>query len=168
MHHPPGRRRPYFEGWYFKLVDRTEQQRFAIIPGVFYGEKPEQDHAFVQLLDGGSAQVTFERYPIEQFHASDQTFDLHIGPNRFQSDRLKVDIPAGKRSLQGELSFENITPWPATLHRFTTYTSANVETLAPGDRHVDWVKFFPRAMQRAFSVRGTQAAAVCPLRDAVR
>lgn len=115
MHHPPGRRRPYFEGWYFKLVDRSEQHRYAIIPGVFYGEEPEQDHAFVQLLDGVSARVTFQRYSLDQFWASDQLFDLHIGPNRFQADRLEVDIPEGERSLQGSLAFEGITPWPVTL-----------------------------------------------------
>ena len=26
---------PFFEGWYYKLVDRTEAHRFAIIPGIF-------------------------------------------------------------------------------------------------------------------------------------
>jgi tocopherol cyclase len=115
MHHPPGRRRPYFEGWYFKLIDPSEQHRYAIIPGVFYGEEPEQDHAFVQLLDGMTARVTFQHYPIEQFWASDRSFELRVGPNHFQADRLRVDIPNGERSVVGELHFENLTPWPVTL-----------------------------------------------------
>ena len=115
MHHPPGRRRPYFEGWYYKLVNQDESQRFAIIPGVFFGETPEQDHAFVQLLDGQSARVTFEHYPIDQFWASDRVFDIRIGPNRFSADQLVVDIPGGERSLQGELNFEHLTSWPVSL-----------------------------------------------------
>ena len=29
---------PFFEGWYFKLINAPENQRYAIIPGVFIGE----------------------------------------------------------------------------------------------------------------------------------
>jgi len=30
-------RPPFFEGWYFKVVDATERHRFAFIPGVSWG-----------------------------------------------------------------------------------------------------------------------------------
>ncbi|OJX43898.1 MAG: hypothetical protein BGO78_02740 [Chloroflexi bacterium 44-23] len=115
MHHPPRRKRPYFEGWYYKIANQSQERIFAIIPGVFYGEKPENDHAFVQLLDGKSARVTMQNFSIEQFKPSNQTFDIHIGQNQFKADHLSLDIPNGERKIQGILQFENIKPWPVTL-----------------------------------------------------
>ncbi len=25
---------PYFEGWYYKLIDASEEHRYAVIPGI--------------------------------------------------------------------------------------------------------------------------------------
>jgi undecaprenyl-diphosphatase len=33
-YHGDGKRSPFFEGWYFKVVDRTTRHRYAIIPGI--------------------------------------------------------------------------------------------------------------------------------------
>jgi tocopherol cyclase len=44
--HPP--RLPFFEGWYFKLVDAQEAARLAVIPGVYHARDPKEDHAFIQ------------------------------------------------------------------------------------------------------------------------
>ena len=35
------RRSPFFEGWYYKLIDAAEQHRYAIIPGVSLGRNAE-------------------------------------------------------------------------------------------------------------------------------
>ena len=50
-YHGHGKKPPFFEGWYYKIVDATEEQRFAIIPGVFLSDDPDRHHAFVQVLD---------------------------------------------------------------------------------------------------------------------
>jgi tocopherol cyclase len=52
------RKPPYFEGWYYKIVDRSEQHRYAIIPGVFRGNEKAARHAFLQVLDGMTGQAT--------------------------------------------------------------------------------------------------------------
>lgn len=53
IYHGFGRKTPFFEGWYFKLVDAARQRRMAIIPGVFMAEGDARgNHAFVQVLDG--------------------------------------------------------------------------------------------------------------------
>lgn len=52
------RRYPYFEGWYFKLVDASERHRYAVIPGVFKGPTLAASQAFVQFLDGSTGQAS--------------------------------------------------------------------------------------------------------------
>ena len=57
--HGFGHRAGYFEGWYFKIVDATEQHRYAIIPGVFLGKDGVDSHSFVQTLDGASGATCY-------------------------------------------------------------------------------------------------------------
>lgn len=115
IHHPPGRRRPFFEGWYYKVVNSDEDRRYAIIPGVFYGETPAQDHAFVQVMDGRSASVVMQKYAIDQFNPSAQKFDLMVGPNHFTGNSLALDISTADLNVRGNLQFNNTQPWPVTL-----------------------------------------------------
>jgi hypothetical protein len=115
MYHGHRRRRNFFEGWYFKVVDAAERHVQAIIPGVFLGQDSLTSHAFVQVLDGLTGQSTYQRYPLDQFWASDRAFDIRIGPNRFRADRITLDIDAADRTLHGELCFDGLTPWPVTL-----------------------------------------------------
>ena len=105
----------FFEGWYFKLVDRSESRVYAVIPGVYLGKGGADAHAFVQTLDGRSGRSTFHRYPLEQFSAAGDRFDVCIGPNRFSVDALSLDIRAEERQMQGHLTFERPAPWPVRL-----------------------------------------------------
>ncbi len=98
-------RPPFFEGWYFKVVDRSGSHRFAFIPGVFIGRAGEDSHAFVQVLDGVTGQVEYHRYPMEAFYAASDTFDLRIGKNRFSLDRIELDIDESSQTVKGKLSF---------------------------------------------------------------
>ena len=74
---------PFFEGWYFKLVDAGGQHRYAIIPGMFKSADPAEHHAFVQVLDGMTGQAVYHRFPAEAFRAARDRFELTIGANRF-------------------------------------------------------------------------------------
>jgi tocopherol cyclase len=114
-YHGHGKKPPFFEGWYYKLVDATGEHRYAIIPGVFLSDDPDQHHAFVQVLDGTTGHSTFHRYPADEFWAAEGELNLHIGPNRFTAEQLWLDIDAPERSVRGQLHFEGLTPWPVTL-----------------------------------------------------
>ena len=57
-----GKKRPFFEGWYYKLIDATTQHKYAIIPGVFLSEDP---HAFIQVLNGSTKEAFYHRYPLD-------------------------------------------------------------------------------------------------------
>lgn len=107
-----GKRPPYFEGWYYKLVDATTQHKFAIIPGVFLSKEP---HAFIQVLNGSSAEAWYHSYPMEAFWAADDRLEVQIGKSVFTDRSIHLDIDKPDQYIVGEVSFHNPTPWPVTL-----------------------------------------------------
>ena len=115
LYHGRDKKPPFFEGWYFKLVDASETHRYAVIPGVFIGAEPGASHAFVQTLDGSTGRTFYHRYPFEAFRADPRAFDIQIGPNRFRADAIVLDIDSTEQPLHGELRFAGLSPWPVTL-----------------------------------------------------
>lgn len=111
VYHGHGKRPPFFEGWYFKLVDAARGQAWAVIPGVYLGEMPAQTHAFIQVLNGNRNVVEYHRFPPEAFAASNRQFDVRIGDNHFTTNTLILNLP----NLQGRLTFTGTIPWPVTL-----------------------------------------------------
>jgi len=109
--HGRGAGRPYFEGWYVKLVSADLTQRWAVIPGIFRGDDARGDEAFVQVLDGRGGRSWFHRFEPGEFAASDRSFDVRIGANRFDAQRVVLDLP----QLRGELRYASpLVPWPVT------------------------------------------------------
>lgn len=115
LYHGWGKKPPFFEGWYFKLVDAGEMHRYAVIPGVFIGTESDASHAFVQTLDGVTGRTCYHRYPFEAFRADSREFDIQVGPNRFRLDAITLDIDSPQQQLRGELRFAGLAPWPVTL-----------------------------------------------------
>ncbi|MEZ4668433.1 MAG: tocopherol cyclase family protein [Anaerolineae bacterium] len=113
-YHGHGKQPPFFEGWYFKLIDASEQHRYAVIPGIFLSREGEKHHAFVQVLDGQSGRSAYFTFPPDQFHAADNEFDVHIGDNHFRADGLKLRLGDADLALNGEVSFVNQARWPVT------------------------------------------------------
>lgn len=107
-YHGTNQTAPFFEGWYFKLVDATQRMTFAIIPGIYKGKDA---HAFIMVLDGRTHEVTTIRFPVDEFRAATSRFAIQIGGNTFTDRSLTLNLP----NLQGELRFDAITPWPVTL-----------------------------------------------------
>lgn len=109
-YHGWGRSRRYFEGWYFKLVDPTEQYALAVIPGISMDEHGTQQ-AFVQLLDGKQCRTAFYDFAGHEFQPSPRRFEVAVGPNRFSGEGLSLHLP----DLSGQLTFQNLHPWPKML-----------------------------------------------------
>ncbi len=114
-YHGCNKKPPFFEGWYFKLIDPSEQCRYAVIPGIFISDDPQIQHAFVQVLDGVSGYTTYHRYPVEEFRAPCDAFDIRVGPSRFSRNEVQLQIESPERTLVGRLHFSGLTPWPVTL-----------------------------------------------------
>lgn len=107
-----GKQAPYFEGWYYKLVDQTTQHKFAFIPGIFLTNEP---HAFIQVLNGSTAEAWYHHYPLEAFWAADDRFEVQIGKSVFTDEFIRLDIDKPDQYIVGEVSFANTHPWPVTL-----------------------------------------------------
>jgi len=112
MYHGHSKKPPFFEGWYFKLVNADEAQRYAIIPGVFLGDNA---HAFIQILNGNSAQSTYHRFDSSDFWASQESFEVRIGKNYFSDASIELNINDDLHQISGDLRFEGITPWPVSI-----------------------------------------------------
>lgn len=112
LYHGHYQQPPFFEGWYFKLVNPDASRRYAIIPGVFLGE---DGHSFVQVLDGGKVTSAYHRYPLEEFWASKESFDLRVGPNRFTLAQIDLAIDDELGQVQGQVRFGELAPWPVSL-----------------------------------------------------
>ncbi len=119
-----GRHRRYFEGWYFKVVVAEHGLAYAFIPGISY-DPAGVGHAFLQVLDGVAATSQYLRYTVEEFRPARDRFYLELGPHRFATDRLLIDLP----ELKLDLHLTDIHPWPA-------------RPLAPGV--MGWYGFVPR------------------------
>lgn len=114
-YHGHERRPPFFEGWYFKLVNAAETARYAIIPGNFLSDDPTEAHAFIQVLNGTTGAASYHRFPPALFWAARDRFDVRIGPNQFNARIIEIDIEDEQLSLQGRVHFAGVTPWPVSL-----------------------------------------------------
>lgn len=111
QYHGWGRKKKYFEGWYYKIINRTEDQAFAIIPGIAMDEIGMQQ-AFVQVLDGKKLKAEYYKFKASDFRAKQGEFNLSLAGNRFTSSKIILDL----ENIKGELSFENQVPWPAKFY----------------------------------------------------
>lgn len=113
-YHGHGRKPPFFEGWYYKLVDGSERHRYAIIPGIFSSDDPDEHHAFIQVLDGSTGEATYHRFAPEAFRAASDAFDVWIGSNHFWQDGFELDIADHQLEASGRVELIDPVPWPVT------------------------------------------------------
>jgi hypothetical protein len=173
IYHGHDRKPPFFEGWYYRLIDASEERRYAIIPGIFLGKDA---HAFIQVLEGHTRRSAYRTFPVDQFWADRERFEVRIGENVFtrESIRMALDRDETLGQISGELRFTGGQPWPVTLgspgimgwyawiptmecyHGVLSFDHSISGTLQiEGQRHVfdggrgyiekDWGKSFPSA-----------------------
>ena len=107
-----GKREHYFEGWYFKHVDKEEQNVICIIPGVSIEESEAKSHAFIQILDGRTYKTYYVRYDIEEFKFSKKSFEFTIGNNHFSDKGIELNIETEDIVLKGRLVYFKPVHWP--------------------------------------------------------
>ena len=107
-----GKKSGYFEGWYFKLVDREGYNVLAVIPGVSITGDREKDHCFIQLLEGKSCEAHYFKYDIEDFNYSTDTFQIRVGESSFSDKGIRLNLNSNGKKIKGEIDFGTLKPWP--------------------------------------------------------
>lgn len=122
------RKKNYFEGWYFKIVDRYGENPLAFIPGLSIGNNADNSQAFIQILNGITLQSSFQRYLLRDFSSSNRSFQIRIGKNTFSQEGFTVDIQSVDISAIGSICFKDSFTWP-------------VRPFSPGS--MGWYSFVP-------------------------
>ena len=109
------KKKDFFEGWYFKMVDRSEKKAYAVIPGVSIARDPLKSHAFVMFMDARAQRMRYFRYPLDDLKASDKKFELSIGRSSFSIDEMRLNLEQKGDLITARISFKDTYPWPVKL-----------------------------------------------------
>ena len=97
------KRKKYFEGWYFKMVSSNGSSILSVIPGISISQNGDEQHAFIQIIDGVTAETYYYTFPIEEFAFSKKEFSIRIGENYFSQDSIKLKIHNDSSDVSGEI-----------------------------------------------------------------
>lgn len=103
---------PFFEGWYFKVVDAARANAFAFIVGVFRQPEVDKSQAFIQVLEGNTGNVHIFDFPYSAFSFTAHDFEIQVADNRFTLQGIQVNLKNQDFSISGTLSFAKGTAWP--------------------------------------------------------
>ncbi len=109
-----GKNSHYFEGWYFKNVSVDGDHIWSVIPGISIVDKNNK-HAFIQFIDGNTAETWYVKFPFDEFSYSRKEFEVAIGKNHFSYDGIQLDIDSDEIKAKGMVSFSNIMPLKSTF-----------------------------------------------------
>lgn len=108
------RMKAYFEGWYFKLVDASEENVLALIPGISY-DSMGVSQAFIQVVSREVPSGEYFTFRGSEFHAQTRGFQIDIGTNSFGAGGIDVNLSNPAISVRGNLRFSALNPWPVSL-----------------------------------------------------
>jgi len=114
-YHGSHRNTPFFQGWFFKLVDREKKQVFAFIPGIYLAKEEKKSHAFIQVLESQTHFSQYFTFPLQKFQAASNQLEIRIGENYFSREKLSVNLQSDQREIKGNIEFGDFQPWPVTL-----------------------------------------------------
>jgi tocopherol cyclase len=113
--HGHGKKKNFFEGWYFKMVDRSEKHAYAVIPGVSIAESPLKSHAFIMFLNSRAQQMHYYRYSLDDLRADDKEFKLTIGRSLFSIEEMRLNLEQDGNRIVANIIFKDTYPWPVKL-----------------------------------------------------
>lgn len=115
MYHGKDNQKVFFEGWYYKIISADQNQRWAVIPGIFHHPDQAHAHSFIQVLDGMTSTVNYHRFPFESFQASSSDFNIKIDSNSFHAQGFSLNMSDENQRIQGDVELGELQPWPVTL-----------------------------------------------------
>lgn len=109
-----GKRKRYFEGWYFKHVS-SAGRAYAVIPGIALSADGGSKHAFIQTIDGNSLETHYIVFPYQDFSYRKDRFVVSIGANLFSTERIDIDVQDGSFHCKADCEYDNIRSLPFSL-----------------------------------------------------
>lgn len=103
----------YFEGWYYKIIDKVSDNIIAVIPGVAVSKNRE--HSFIQFIDGKTGFTEYFNFSRKEFSYSERELEIGIMDNHFSRTGMKLELKSEKTSIYGEVTFTDIVPFPKRL-----------------------------------------------------
>ncbi|MCX6556225.1 MAG: tocopherol cyclase family protein [Candidatus Aminicenantes bacterium] len=148
-----GKKNAYFEGWYYKNVNRDEDTAYAVIPAVAIAKDAGKSHSFIQFFDARNGRSHYFRFPLDAFRAAEKEFAVSIGENYFSREKMRLDIAQDGVAIQADLAFANIVPWPVSL---LSPGAMGWYAFVPGMECYHGVLSFNHAIEGHFTVNGVR------------
>ncbi|MBR9998966.1 MAG: hypothetical protein KFF73_08345 [Cyclobacteriaceae bacterium] len=114
-YHGQKKKPPFFEGWYYRMVDKDCRESVVVIPGIFKHKDPLKSTSFIQVVDGKNPEAYYLDFPVEAFRSKKRQFEIAIGGNSFISNAFSVDLHRENLKIKGNLHFKFLNPWPVSL-----------------------------------------------------
>ena len=115
-----GRKKKYFEGWYYKQVSEDEKTAVSFIPGISLSQ--QDPHCFVQYIisqedEAGRKMIKtgYCRYSSEEFQFRDEPFLLRIGNSFFTETEVHVELSDAGSSIKAGFRLGPFTSIKRTL-----------------------------------------------------
>lgn len=115
LYHGKHKNKNYFEGWYFKIVDKRNDYKLAIIPGISYGRDENEHCSFIQILNGKELYCKYFSYDIDDFRYNNNKFRICIHTNIFTLQNLNLSISSDGFNINGNIVFKNLVKWPGSI-----------------------------------------------------
>lgn len=100
-----GKKRGYFEGWYFK--QQNETRTVAFIPAYHIDEAGVATASIQVVTDLGAWRAVF---PAERFHAETDRLFIRVGDCMFGEQGMTLSLKTPTLSLHGNLTYEPLHP----------------------------------------------------------
>jgi tocopherol cyclase len=109
-----GKRNPknYFEGWYYKHVDKSGSQVWSIIFGISHSA---DSHSFIQVIEGKTGVSDYIRFGKEEFSYDTDKLRITIRNNTITANSIELNLQGENFSIGGSLSYSGVTPFPQRL-----------------------------------------------------
>lgn len=105
------KKKNYFEGWYFKMVGKDGKAILSVIPGISLSKDGTEKNAFIQVINGTTAETSYFTYSIDDFYFSKKEFAIRIGNNYFSTDSISLDIHQNNTTISGTVHTQEITKY---------------------------------------------------------
>ncbi|MGL5329431.1 MAG: tocopherol cyclase family protein, partial [Peptostreptococcaceae bacterium] len=115
LYHGKNKKTDFFEGWYFKIVDKDNLYKFAFIPGISLGKTLDEQHSFIQIVDGFNVKYNYLKFRKNDFKYNNKDFNVCVNSNSFSLDNINLNLKYDNKYIKGNLKFKNIVKWKDSI-----------------------------------------------------